>query len=82
MRFITVPFCWIDEDKRVLRTDLRINPFSVDAYHPSTLDFEDVETGQDMTQDVTTVYTRSGVAYDLLIHISDFENMYNRFLKQ
>lgn len=81
MRYITVPFCWLDDDNRVLTTDLRINPFSIEAYHAVILDFTDEEETP-LSQDITMVVTRSGVTYEIMMEVKGFEILLSNFFKQ
>jgi hypothetical protein len=82
MRYITVPFCWLDEENNVLRTDLRINPFSIDAFHATVLDFIDPEEGVPLSQDITTITTRSGLTYEVLLQVSEVEKLIDNFMRQ
>lgn len=81
MRFITVPCFWLDEDKRVLTTNLRINPMQVEAYHASVLDYMDPKEDVPLSSDVTVIYMRSGTHFDLLMPIKEFENAYAKWMK-
>ena len=82
MRYITVPFCWTNDDNMLLSTDLRLNPVSIEAYHASIMDFEDPDDRSPKSQYITTVITRSGVTYELLIEIKGFEILLKNFNKE
>lgn len=82
MRYITVPFCWIDEEENVLTTDLRINPFSIEAYHPTILDFTDPIDDSSRSQDITMLVAKSGVTYQIMMDVKSFEILLNNFYKQ
>lgn len=82
MRYIKLPFCWLDEEKRVLSTSIRLNPFAIEAYHPSVLDFIDPDEGTPMSQDITIVNTRAGISYEILMKIKDFEKALDMFMAQ
>lgn len=80
MRFIKLPYCWLEEDNEVYTTDLRFHPFSVDAYHASILDY--MEEGVPMSQDITKIITKSGISYELMIEISEFEALMDKYMSQ
>ena len=82
MRYITIPFCWLDEENNVLRTDLRINPFSIDSFHASILDFIDPVERIPLSQDITTITTRSGLTYEIMLRVAEFEALINGFMAQ
>lgn len=82
MRYIKLPFCWLDEEKRVLSTSIRINPFAIEAYHASILDFMHPEEDVPMSQDITIVNTRAGVSYEILMKIKDFEKALDMFMSK
>jgi hypothetical protein len=82
MRYITVPFCWLDEEQRVLSTSLRINPFSIDAYHSSVLDYMHPVEDIPLSQDITIVCTRAGVTYEVMLTVKKFEQMLDNFMNQ
>lgn len=80
MRFIKIAHCWQEEDGKVYSTDLRIHPFSIEAYHACILDY--MEDGIPMSRDTTKIITKSGQAYDLLLEIGEFEKLLSKYMAE
>jgi len=80
MRYIRVPHAWVEEDGKIYSTDLRISPFTIEAYHASYMDYFD--DGVPLSTDVTTIITKSGTTYNLLMSIQEFEEELQDFEKQ
>lgn len=70
----------MEDDNAVYQTDLRVNPFSIDAYFAGMLDY--TEEGIPMSRDTTHIILKSGADYNLLMSIEEFEEVYSNFMRQ
>lgn len=64
----------IDEDNQLFSADLRILPFTIEAYLPTNINYVD-DDGMDLQESATRIFTKSGFEYDLLLSIEEFEEL-------
>lgn len=80
MRYIKIPFFWETEDGELESSQLRINPFTIDSYHATKLEHEDID-GNTTERDVCVIFCRSGISYQILLPLVDLERTLNDFYK-
>lgn len=82
MKYLKIPHCWIDDERKIFSTTLRLNPFTIEAFHAKVLEFDHPTTGEHMEQDITTVVSKSGAEYDVMLKVAEFEKLVDDFYAQ
>lgn len=70
-RFISLPMCFTEEDE-VFTVELKVLPLSIEAYLPVDISYA-TEEGDMVERPGTRIITKSGVEYDILLSIEEFE---------
>lgn len=76
-RFITVPMCFAEEGA-IYTSDLRINPFNIEAYVSTKIEYTD-DMGMMHEETCTRIYTKGGLDFDLLMTVEEFEETTKHF---
>lgn len=65
------------EDEILVVHDIKLNPFSIDAYYEIEIDIIN-DDGEDVSRDGTRIILKSGVIMDLMHGIDEFEKMLDK----
>lgn len=70
-RFLTLPMIFTEEED-LMMANIRILPLSIECYLESVLQSEN-EDGEIEEKPSVRVYTKSGLEFEILMHIDEFE---------
>lgn len=76
-RFLKLPMCIVEEGA-IYTSDLMLQPFTIEAYLTSSIAYTD-EQGMSYEEECVRVYTKSGMEFDLLMTMEEFEEATKHF---
>jgi len=77
MRYIKLPL--IIEDEAEQTVVLNLNPFTIESYYSAVYFYKDEDA---LSKEVTVIHCKSGISYDIMLNIDDFEKIHNKFMAQ
>lgn len=81
MRYIKLPFFWEDEEGDIAQSEVYVNPFHIDSFHGTLLEYED-EDGNITETDVSIITMRNSMSYQIMMDVKSLQKAIQQFMAQ